>query len=212
MNTLFRPVGLLELALIWDAEMCAFPSRLPHQPIFYPVANIEYARQIAREWNTKDANSGFAGFVTAFDLEPGYLSKLEPHTVGDSKHVEYWIPADELASFNRAILGQIRLEEAFLGEHFTGDVPRHFGLAGKDAATQFIALFKSWDYSRMDVACEVSANRKSVYLNWSFWYQRDFSALGTGADARDGFLEQLRKVWEFNHIPVPLPFPKDIPC
>lgn len=208
MKTLFRPVGLRELALIWDAEMRAFPPRLPHQPIFYPVANIEYARQIARDWNTKDANSGFAGFVTAFDLENGYFSELEPHTVGGSKHVEYWIPADELEAFNCAILGEIRLDEAFFVEHFTGDVPQHFGLAGKNAATQFDALFKSWDYSRFDVACEVSANRKSVYLNWLFWHQRDFSAGGISADARDDFLEQLRKVWEFNHIPVTLPLAK----
>lgn len=205
MNTLFRPVGLHELALIWDAEMRAFPPRLPHQPIFYPVANIEYARQVALGWNTKDTNSGFAGFVTAFDLDENYLSKLEPHTVGGSGHVEYWVPADELAAFNRAILGQIRVGDTFFGDHFTGDVPQHFELAGKDAATQFAALFKSWDYSRMDVTCEVSANRKSVYLNWLFWHQRDFSGIGISVEARDGFLEQLRKVWEYNRIAVPLP-------
>lgn len=33
----------------------------PEQPIFYPVINIEYARQIALEWNTKSA-PGYAGF------------------------------------------------------------------------------------------------------------------------------------------------------
>lgn len=176
MNKLFRPVGLLELALIWDAEMRAFPPRLPHQPIFYPVANIEYARQIASDWNTKDANSGSAGFVTAFDLGQDYFSKLEPHTVGDSRHVEYWIPAHELSAFNRAILGPIQTEEAFFGDHFTGEIPEHFGLAGKDAAAQFVTLFKWWGYSRFDVACEVSANRKSVYLNWLFWRQRFLSA------------------------------------
>src|SRR5215831_19900458 len=34
MTTLFRPVGLDELSLIWDSGMAEFPPRLPHQPIF----------------------------------------------------------------------------------------------------------------------------------------------------------------------------------
>ena len=46
---LFRPVGLQELALLWDSGMREFPPQLAHQPIFYPVANLEYAQQIARE-------------------------------------------------------------------------------------------------------------------------------------------------------------------
>jgi hypothetical protein len=52
MTTLFRPVGLHELSLTWDAGMLEFPPRLPQQPIFYPVANMEYATQITRDWNT----------------------------------------------------------------------------------------------------------------------------------------------------------------
>ena len=50
---LWRPVGKAELDLI--LEKGAFPPRLPGQPIFYPVCNEEYAVQIARDWNTKDA-------------------------------------------------------------------------------------------------------------------------------------------------------------
>jgi hypothetical protein len=96
--TLFRPVGLHELALIWDKGMREFPPRLAHQPIFYPVANPEYARQIARDWNTADEKSGFSGFVTTFKLDGSYLSNFEPHTAGSSEHVEYWIPAEGLNS------------------------------------------------------------------------------------------------------------------
>lgn len=77
-TTLFRPVGLHELALIWDKEMREFPSRLPGQRIFYPVATIGYARQIARDWNVADEKSGFAGFVTSFGVDEKYLSSLEP--------------------------------------------------------------------------------------------------------------------------------------
>ena len=58
---LYRPVGLKEMALIFDAECGAFPPRLGDQPIFYPILNLEYAEQIAREWNTK--GSEFARYV-----------------------------------------------------------------------------------------------------------------------------------------------------
>ncbi len=40
---LYRPVGLNELKLIAGLEFRAFPSRLPEQPIFYPVLNFAYA-------------------------------------------------------------------------------------------------------------------------------------------------------------------------
>ena len=46
---LYRPVGLQELELIYDSGMKAFPARLPQQPIFYPVLQVEYARQVASD-------------------------------------------------------------------------------------------------------------------------------------------------------------------
>lgn len=205
MSVLFRPVGLHELALIWDTGMREFPPRLPHQPIFYPVANIDYARQIARNWNTADEKSGYAGFVTSFDLDESYLSNFKPHTVGSSEHVEYWIPAQDLLSFNRAISGPIRLEDGFFGPRFRGHIPDAFGLKGRDATAQFVALYKSWDYSTFDVACEISANRKSIFLNWLFWSRHDFSTFGIGQEQRQILLEHLKECWEFNHIKVPLP-------
>ena len=47
---LYRPVGEKELALIAESGYRAFPPRLFWQPIFYPVLNEEYARDIAREY------------------------------------------------------------------------------------------------------------------------------------------------------------------
>ncbi|MBA4075230.1 MAG: SMI1/KNR4 family protein, partial [Cyanobacteria bacterium PR.023] len=70
---LFRPVGKKELELIEEAGFKAFPPRLFHQPIFYPVLNQAYAEQIARDWNTKDEISGYAGFVTKFSVRKEYL-------------------------------------------------------------------------------------------------------------------------------------------
>jgi hypothetical protein len=167
-TTLFRPVGLHELGLIWDWGMREFPPRLPGQPIFYPVLNIEYARQIARDWNTKDKNSAFSGFVTSFEIDSEFLSKYDTHTVGAKSHTEYWIPAAELPKFNKAVQNFISVREGFFGESSTGQVPTDLMLKGKDATRQFVGLFKLWDYSSFDVSCEVSANRKTIFLNCLF--------------------------------------------
>jgi hypothetical protein len=203
MTTLFRPVGLNELSLIWDSGMREFPPRLPHQPIFYPVANREYATQIARDWNTKE--SSFAGYVTKFSVPGSHLAPYEPHTVGSATHVEYWIPAKDLPQFNAAIQGIIDVESGYFGEGFRGFIPDGFGLKGKDVVAQFVAMAKTWDYSRMDFVCEVATNRKAIYLNFLFWSQFDFNTLGIGHQLRDLTIDRLREAWDFNHIGVPLP-------
>lgn len=118
MVTLYRTVGVKELELIIDSGMKAFPPRLEWQPIFYPVLNSPYAEQIAFEWNTKDEFSGYAGFVTAFDLPEEYLKQFEVQTVGADMHQELWIPADRLTEFNAQIAGKIRIEKYFFGENF----------------------------------------------------------------------------------------------
>jgi hypothetical protein len=205
MTTLFRPVGFHELALIWDSQMREFPPRLPHQPIFYPVANIEYATQIARDWNTRDEASGFSEFVTQFAVPESYLNRFEPRTVGSSSHLEYWVPAEELATFNASIQGVIGVEAAYFGEAFGGYIPERFGLKDRDVTQQFVAMCKTWDYSRMDFVCEVSTNRKAVYLNFLFWAQFDFTGRGVEQQQRDEIIKKLAEAWEFNHIEVPLP-------
>jgi hypothetical protein len=113
--TLYRPVGQRELDLIAESGYSAFPPRLPHQPIFYPVLNRDYAKQIAREWNTRDEQSGFVGYVTEFEVQTEYLSRFEPKKVGGANHFEYWIPAEELQDFNRHIQGTIRVIARFEG-------------------------------------------------------------------------------------------------
>lgn len=118
---LYRPVGLKELELISAAGYTAFPPRLPEQPIFYPVLNQEYARQIAESWNTKDRASGYAGFVTAFEVDDTYLAQFPVQTVGASVHQELWVPAEELAAFNQQIQGRIEVIESFYGPLFAGE-------------------------------------------------------------------------------------------
>ena len=113
--TLFRPVGKYELELIVKADYRRFPPRLFFQPIFYPVLNREYAVQIARNWNTKDKHSGFEGYVTRFEVRKAFLDQYQVQKVGADIHLEYWIPADELAEFNENIVGPIEVIDEFIG-------------------------------------------------------------------------------------------------
>lgn len=190
---LYRPVGLEELRLIFVAGMRAFPPRLPDQPIFYPVTNDAYAKQIARDWNTKSGT--LAGFVTRFSVDDAYVQRFERRVVGAKEHEELWVPAEELEEFNTHIEGQIDVIAAYFGHPYQGDVPAGFGLRGKDARAQFLALARSLPYSGFDVVHETAASHVAVFLNFFFWEQCDFSADGVSAPERDEVLCTLRKVW-----------------
>ncbi|ARU40247.1 hypothetical protein CCB80_03460 [Armatimonadetes bacterium Uphvl-Ar1] len=111
--TLFRPVGQAELNLIHSTGR--FPPRLPIQPIFYPVTTFEYAEKIACDWNTKDAASGYIGYITEFKVKSNYLSKYPVQNAGGSDHQEYWIPAEELEEFNDNIVGGITVVASYSG-------------------------------------------------------------------------------------------------
>ncbi|HEY0385748.1 MAG TPA: hypothetical protein VGC64_07030 [Pyrinomonadaceae bacterium] len=111
---LFRPVGEDELRLIRESGNKAFPPRLPEQPIFYPVLNEEYAARIARDWNAK-YNDTRVGYVTRFRVCSSFLRNYEVQTVGSVAHQEYWIPAEDLAEFNRHIVGQIEVLAEYRG-------------------------------------------------------------------------------------------------
>jgi hypothetical protein len=112
-TTLYRPVGQVELDLIRSSGYREFPPRLPHQPIFYPVLNEEYATQIARDWNTKSGSR--RGFVTRFQVRTELLRRYEVKTVGSTIHQEYWIPAEDLPEFNRNIVGVIEVIAEYQG-------------------------------------------------------------------------------------------------
>ena len=111
-TVLYRPVGPKELELIKQSGYRTFPPRLPHQPIFYPVLNEEYATQIARDWNAANPAIG-AGYVTRFRVRNSYISRYPIRKVGGSIHQEYWIPAEELVDFNANIVGLIEIAAEF---------------------------------------------------------------------------------------------------
>ena len=113
--TLYRPVGRAELDLIVASGYTAFPPRLPIQPIFYPVLMQEYATRIARDWNTRDAVSGYEGFVLRFRVAASFLDRYPVRLAGGRRFREYWIPAEELPQFNAHIRGLIEVVESYAG-------------------------------------------------------------------------------------------------
>ena len=109
---LYRPVGSEEMELIRQSGWKRLPPRLPGQPIFYPVLQLEYARKIARDWN---ANATGGGFVLRFRVRTEYLRRFEIHQVGGQLHSEYWIPAEQLDELNDNIEGLIECIEEYPG-------------------------------------------------------------------------------------------------
>jgi hypothetical protein len=104
--TLYRPTGPEELELVKQSGFKRWPPRLPEQPIFYPVTNEEYARQIAIRWNVRDSG---IGFVTKFEVKKSFMEKYEIQKVGGEIHTEWWIPAGELDALNDNIVGLIEV-------------------------------------------------------------------------------------------------------
>lgn len=121
LKKLFRPVGVKELELIKASGMKAFPPRFSWQPIFYPVLNFEYAAQIAKDWNTEDEASGFAGFVTEFEIAEEYFLSFKIENVGGKIYEELWVPSDQLNEFNKNIVNGIRVLAGFYGDRFLGE-------------------------------------------------------------------------------------------
>ena len=120
LTVLYRPIGAAEYALLVRNAFREFPPRLAHQPIFYPVTNEAYAAQIAREWNVRDAASGYVGYVTRFQVRTEFLARYPLRKVGGTIHTEYWIPAEHLAELNRNIAGPIEV----IAEYRPADDPR----------------------------------------------------------------------------------------
>ena len=77
------------------------------------MTNLDYAIQIARDWNVPASGSGF---VTQFEVESDYLNQFPVQNVGGMIHNEYWIPAEQLEEFNSHIVGEIRIIKEFYSE------------------------------------------------------------------------------------------------
>ncbi len=134
---LFRPVGLAELELIAASGYREYPPRFVWQPIFYPVLTVEYARAIITQWNSREAEAGHCGFVTAFDIPDEFVSRYPVQQLGGGPTFrELWVPAEDLPELNAHIAGPIRVIESVYGPGFAGDIdpttnlPRSVARAG----------------------------------------------------------------------------------
>lgn len=189
------------MELILQADSKAFPPRLPHQPYFYPVLTFEYAEQIARDWNTKDEKSGFAGFVTQFEVDKDYVSPFEVHTVGAATHRELWIPAEELETFNQHIRGRIELKAAYYGEVYKGI--KHF-FEDWYADEMLEKLYTTSLHSAQDFSGEVTLNRNAILLNFSYWITRDMSHHDLFEGEQIRFLKHIAETWRWKFPDIPL--------
>jgi hypothetical protein len=191
-TTLFRPIGVRELELVLRSGARAFPPRLPEQPFFYPVLNVGYAEQIARDWNASDEFSGHAGFVTSFDLPAEYLDPFEVRVVGGREHQELWIPADQLPELNTRLTSRIRVLSAFYGPGYAGDAGPHVQELARTLAASPAEL------ERM-----VSRDWERVLEHHGFWAASTEDELGLAPGSLSSVLRGLRTCWPHADLPLP---------
>jgi hypothetical protein len=202
-RTLFRPVGLGELELILESGARQFPPRLPEQPIFYPVLTREYAEQIARDWNTGDPRSGFAGFVTEFEVLAEYVQQFEPKVVGAAQHQELWVPAERLPEFNANLASRIRVSKAFYGADYEGPAPLPLMIRARRPAEQLKALSAVLAYSGFDFSCEVNANWKLMLANYGYWAATPAERQGVTPEDLTRTLAAIGQIWRHTDLPLP---------
>jgi hypothetical protein len=97
------------MRLVTRSGFLRFPALTAEQPIFYPICNEEYAIELAQQIAREEGGA----FVTRFQVQSRFLSRYEPHIVGQRHHEEYWIPREELEEFNEAIVGPIAVLREF---------------------------------------------------------------------------------------------------
>ncbi len=107
---MYRPTGPEELELVKKSAYKRWPQRLPEQPIFYPVTNEQYAKEIAEKWNVKESR---VGYVTKFAVKKSFMNGYQVEQVGASYHTEWWIPAEELENLNDNIVGLIEVIDEY---------------------------------------------------------------------------------------------------
>ncbi len=202
---LYRPVGHRELELIGQANFKAFPPRLPDQPIFYPVLNAGYAREIAEGWNTK--RDTFAGYITRFNIDQNYSQKFQKEIVGKKTHEELWIPSNELEVFNKNIFGHIEVIAAYFGDGFVGSEPdKGFTLNPQNADEYLQRLLNTLEYNGGDFLASIILNYRSVFYNFAYWKQIGINNVeGQKKDLKSHLIPQIDDIWHRNHPGIRLP-------
>jgi hypothetical protein len=66
--------------------------------------------KIARDWNVPASGSGH---VTRFEVDADFIDQYAVQQARGRSHLEYWIPAEDLDDFNKAIVGLIHVVHSF---------------------------------------------------------------------------------------------------
>lgn len=103
---MYRPTGPEEYQLVADSDFTKWPPRLEGQPIFYPVTNETYAREITEQWNIRDSG---VGYFFRFLVRRSFADAYSLEKVGGTDHTEWWIPADKMNELNDSIVGKIEM-------------------------------------------------------------------------------------------------------
>ena len=103
---MYRPTGPEEYQLVADSDFTKWPPRLEGQPIFYPVTNETYAREITEQWNIRDSG---VGYVFRFLVKRSFADAYSLEKVGGKDHMEWWIPAEKMNELNDSIVGRIEM-------------------------------------------------------------------------------------------------------
>ena len=112
-TTLYCAVSPQELEAIKCLRWKSFPARDKEEAGFYPVLNRPFALQKARDWTLPAWGEGY---ITCFRIAALYVRNFEVQTLSGEVHEELWVPAEELDTFNKNIVGKIQLLQALLPE------------------------------------------------------------------------------------------------
>jgi len=94
---------------------------------------------------------------------------------------------------------------SYIFSEFPLSVSAQYGLRGKDATAQFVALARTLDYSGMDFRCEVAVNHVAVFVNYAFWMQGAFSNQGVTKTEQERVMAAIQRIWSDASPEIHLP-------
>lgn len=167
---LYRPVGLYEMSKILDLKGEEFPKEFFNHSLCRVIVNLDYALKVARDWNAKDRNSGYAGFVIEFEVNKSFIDNYTVQCVGKNNGLEYLIPANQISIFNYNIKGKIKIQDAFFGDDYIGINPLAVtGFKEKSPLKQIELLERIRNYNSLDFSGTIYVEWKIMNLNLLYW-------------------------------------------
>ncbi|HUM12495.1 MAG TPA: hypothetical protein VLT82_16225 [Myxococcaceae bacterium] len=139
LTRLFVPLGLAELAQVVASNGLALPERIGDDHLTVCLAYPQ-AMALGRHLATAPGPDGVS-FLLKVEVVRTYLQRLEPRVVGSGNAVELWLPASELAAFNRRIARPIRLLHALYGPGYAARALPGHTLFGDDIRL-FLAILE----------------------------------------------------------------------